>query len=461
MPKNQLSDTLYNIPAAGATKTYVATDLLEVYEINATGGAVTLAADMIFTYSGTPLYATEFKFQYGGGVTSSTTTGITVSFFGTDLTDAQALAPLVITAFWNGATWEIMIIKSTTNNVISVTTFGSTPNANGLTIATGGILNMQPADASFGGGVSITTQTFAGAKTFNILSGNFSIDSNGVGIGVAASSSRYFNIAKTFTAVPPSLSSNIGQLLSTIYTYAAANTDEFSISQSGSFSAKATGIYTPKVLVSVYGSTVNDMTAVTLEKTFGVRGAHVSTGTVDNAVTTFNADFFSATYASKTTNTLSTTITANHSFYSAIPFQNNDVAGGTPALFTIAKQYGYYCEQYSGNRAPTAFGSGAGSKVSAVMTNAFQLYMSGTTLTTVGSYIGNRLGLAFATEPTTNAEITAFLHIGAGTLGSAQIRLVAGVAPTTPNDGDIWLQGNTNTDLKIRIAGVTKTISLV
>ena len=458
MPKIQTYDT-YTILAAGATKTYAATDIIDVYEINAT--AVVLLADMIFSYSGTPAIGCEFKFQYSGGVTSSTTTGITVTFFGTDLTDAQALVPLIILAYWNGATWEITIIKDTKNDVVSVTTFGSTANASGLTVATGGILNMQPASASFGGGVSTTTQTFAGAKTFDILSGNFSIDSLGVGIGTAALSSRYFNIAKTFTAVPPALSSNMGQLLSTIYTYGAANTDEYSISQSGSFSAKATGIYTPKVLVSVYGSTVNDMTAVTLEKTFSIRGAHVSLGTVDNAVTTFNADFFSATYASKTTNTLSTTITANHSFYSALPFQNNDVAGGTPSLFTITKQYGYYCEQYSGNRAPTAFGSGAGTKVSAVMTNAFQLYMSGTTLTTVGSYIGNRLGVSFATEPTTNAEITAFVHIGPCIAGSAQIRLVNGTAPSSPNDGDIWREDNTNTGLKIRVNGITKTVSLV
>lgn len=458
MPKIQTYDT-YTILAAGATKTYVATDIIDVYEINAT--AIVLLADMIFSYSGTPAIGCEFKFQYSGGVTSSTATGITVSFFGTDLTDAQALVPLIIKAYWNGASWEIMIIKDTKNDVVSVTTFGSTANANGLTVATGGILNMQPASAAFGGGVSTTTQTFAGAKTFDILSGNFSIDSNGIGVGIVASANRYVNILKTFTVQPPSLSSNIGITNQTIYTYAAANSDEYSISVGINSTAQATGIYTPKVLTATLNAAGNNMTAVTLEKTFGSRSSHYSFGTVDNAVTTFNADFISCTFAAKTTNTLSTTITTNHSFYSAIPFQNNDVAGGTPSLFTITKQYGFYCEQYSGNRVPTMYGSGAGAKVSAVMTNAFQLYMSGTTLTTVGSYIGNRLGVSFATEPTTNAEITAFVHIGAGTLGSAQMRLVAGVAPTSPNDGDIWLQGNTNTDLKIRIAGVTKTISLV
>lgn len=460
MPKLQTAD-VYTMLAAGATKTYVATDTIDVYEINATGGAITLAADMIFSYSGTPDNYCEFKFQYGGGVTSNTAGGITVSFFGTNLTDAQALAPLIVTAYWNGASWEVIVLKDTSNNVISASAFGSTPNTNGLTI-TSGVINMQPADASFGGGVSITTQTFAGAKTFNVLSGNFSVDATGVGIGVVASTSRFINATKTFTAQPPSLGSNIGSTISTIFTYAAANTDEYSISRAFVANVKASGVYTPMVMTASSGETANDMTGVTMDKSFGVRGTHYSSGTVDNAVTTFNADFISSSYAAKTTNTLSTAITTNHSFYSAIPFQSNDVAGGTPALYTITKQYGFYCENYnSGNRVPTVYGTGAGTKVSAVMTNAFQLFMSGTTLATTGSYIGNRLGVSFATEPTTNAEITAFVHIGPGIAGSAQMRLINGVAPSAPNDGDIWREDNTNTGLKIRVNGVTKTVSLV
>ena len=32
---------------------------------------------------------------------------------------------------------------------------------------------------------------------------------------------------------------------------------------------------------------------------------------------------------------------------------------------------------------------------------------------------------------------------------------------TKPKDGDVWLESNTNTGLKIRINGVTKTINLI
>ena len=52
-----------------------------------------------------------------------------------------------------------------------------------------------------------------------------------------------------------------------------------------------------------------------------------------------------------------------------------------------------------------------------------------------------------------NTTPTALLHLAAGTTAAAQIRLTNGVAPTTPNDGDIWYDG---TDLNMFIGGTTK-----
>jgi hypothetical protein len=49
---------------------------------------------------------------------------------------------------------------------ISIAPFSTTPSANGLTLS-GSVLNMDPADATHPGGVTITAQTFAGIKTFN------------------------------------------------------------------------------------------------------------------------------------------------------------------------------------------------------------------------------------------------------------------------------------------------------
>lgn len=55
--------------------------------------------------------------------------------------------------------------SGTNTGDVTLAAFGSTPNANAASI-TGQVLNLQPADATNPGGVSITTQSFTGAKTF-------------------------------------------------------------------------------------------------------------------------------------------------------------------------------------------------------------------------------------------------------------------------------------------------------
>ena len=53
----------------------------------------------------------------------------------------------------------------------SLTTIGSTPNANAATLS-GAVLKLEPASANFGGVVTTGTQTFAGSKTFGDISGS-------------------------------------------------------------------------------------------------------------------------------------------------------------------------------------------------------------------------------------------------------------------------------------------------
>lgn len=54
---------------------------------------------------------------------------------------------------------------------------------------------------------------------------------------------------------------------------------------------------------------------------------------------------------------------------------------------------------------------------------------------------------------------TASLDIAAGTTAKASLRIRKGVAPTTPNDGDIWYDDAAET-LHVRINGVTKTFTV-
>ena len=64
--------------------------------------------------------------------------------------------------------------------------------------------------------------------------------------------------------------------------------------------------------------------------------------------------------------------------------------------------------------------------------------------------------------PITNAatcpDPTAAAHLAASNTARASLRIDPGVAPTAPNDGDIWFDG---TDFKVRVAGVTKTIQVI
>lgn len=72
-----------------------------------------------------------------------------------------------------------------------------------------------------------------------------------------------------------------------------------------------------------------------------------------------------------------------------------------------------------------------------------------------GSGIAGTLALGSTTIPTATR-----LSIPASTTSLSQINLATGAAPTSPVDGDVWREDNTNTGLKVRINGVTKTITV-
>ena len=90
--------------------------------------------------------------------------------------------------------------------VLSLSAIGGTANANAATI-TGTVLNLQPADASFGGVVTTGTQTFAGAKTLTGALSGTSATFSGLITSTAASdiltatssntSYKWINLANT------------------------------------------------------------------------------------------------------------------------------------------------------------------------------------------------------------------------------------------------------------------------
>lgn len=78
-----------------------------------------------------------------------------------------------------------------------------------------------------------------------------------------------------------------------------------------------------------------------------------------------------------------------------------------------------------------------------------------------GTSTNNALGSWLATSggigATPAVSASTYLNFSAGTTAASQFRLVASTAPTSPVNGDVWFDG---TDLKIRIAGATKTVTV-
>lgn len=141
----------------------------------------------------------------GGGATSYTQLGVAtngqlpIGSTGADPVLANITSLNSSVTVTNGAGSIDLAVASTP---LSIGAFGSTPNADGLTL-TGNVLNMQPADGTHPGGVSTTSQTFGGAKNFALSASSpiFAVLSGGGGtsqIQYPASAANYnFNLPST------------------------------------------------------------------------------------------------------------------------------------------------------------------------------------------------------------------------------------------------------------------------
>lgn len=114
-----------------------------------------------------------------GNLTAAGTDGIVITggssaINGSGTSVAQHVADSTHNGYLSSTDWSTFNSKQAT---VSFTTFGSTPSANGGGISAG-VITLQPADGSNPGGVSTTTQTIAGDKTFSgaIKSGNYHIE---------------------------------------------------------------------------------------------------------------------------------------------------------------------------------------------------------------------------------------------------------------------------------------------
>lgn len=142
-------------------------------------------------------------------------------------------------------------------------------------------------------------------------------------------------------------------------------------------------------------------------------------------------------------------------------------AGGLAGLLAVSNITGAYNIRLSGHTASRVAVLDANKDlVSSSVTNTELGYISGLTsgaqsqLDKIlnGTSIHTLLKVNGKSFFGANDTPTAHVHIAASTTAEASLRIRAGVAPSAPNDGDIWFDG---TDFKARVGGTTYTIQLV
>ncbi len=129
------------------------------------GGVVTTGTQTFAgakTFSGT-LSAAGLTSSNGSLALTGAATGVLLSTSGTVAPVAPGTNGNVLTS--NGTTWT-SAAPTGGSGVTTMAAIGSSPNANGASIA-GVTLSLEPASASFGGVVTTGTQTMAGAKTWS------------------------------------------------------------------------------------------------------------------------------------------------------------------------------------------------------------------------------------------------------------------------------------------------------
>ena len=161
--------------------------------------------------------ALALKTDANTAVVSDTKTKITYDIKGLVIEGADAttadIAPSADRRYVTDAQQTIIENTSGANTGdVTLAVIGSTPNANGGSL-TSQVLTLQPADASFGGVMTTTTQTIAGAKTWNDL-GTFNSGLTSAGADVNLNHNS--NFATNINTGTSSAAVNIGSSSSTL-----------------------------------------------------------------------------------------------------------------------------------------------------------------------------------------------------------------------------------------------------
>lgn len=199
----------------GASGTY--TIVMFMPSVAGSGGAGTVSSVALSDGSSIPIYSIS-----GSPVITSGTLAFTL---------ANQNSNMVFAGPSSGSAAQPSFRSLITGDlpVFSIGAFSSTPTAKGLTSGATGTINLDPADATHPGGVSLTTQTFTGNKTISgtIAASNLSGTNTGdVSLGVVGGSpnTSAASLSGQVLTLQPADSSNPGVVSTGVQTFAGAKT---------------------------------------------------------------------------------------------------------------------------------------------------------------------------------------------------------------------------------------------
>lgn len=404
-------------------------DLNAIAALSTTGLATRTAANTwaLRTITGT---ANEITATNGDGVSGNPTLSLpsSLTFTGKTVTGGTYSSPALTTPTLGVAT-------ATSINKVAITAPASSAT---LTIPDGVTLT---GPASSGTAMTLgNTETVTGVKTFGSAGAVGRLKVAGTTSGSTVIDAKA--VASGTLTLPAATDTLVGKATTDTLTNKTFDTagagNSFSINGVAATANTGTGAVARATSPTFVTPTLGAATATTLAVGGALPGGAVFAVVGTAAVAAGNAyamymnptiqpnsgslayfGFFAGVVATSTSNTVS---------YGIGLYVDTMVKGGTG---TVTSAYGLYV----GNQ--TIGG-----------TNNYAAYFGGNV--TIGSETGaGRLSIAGGK-----------VQFAAGTTSYPSFNITEGAAPSSPSDGDVWRENNTNTGLKVRINGVTKTITV-
>jgi hypothetical protein len=266
----------------------------------------------------------------------------------------------------------------------------------------------------------------------------------GIGVGVDGSISNgnpinpspgviLMRVANRFTPAGSAGQSTSAGIFNEHYWVPTANTNDGWTARAAINIARSDGSFRVNTIEGTVSEVVINSTDI--QAAVGSRAA-ISMGESNSETNTIEKsyNYLAFNYANNTNTGSSLNISQAYGFYHTNPFKNSSED------FNINEVYSFYSEDLISDVIHPERLNGSTGKTIADITTKWQFFAEGNRNANVSNYFGNKLGIGFATRPTSPTQIAAQLHIGTPAAGDA-LRIEGGVSRF---QGTVFLANNAN-----------------